>query len=168
MKLQAQSLKRFTEPLKIYIRNLGGEASACILELKPVIVKGLYPLDSFEAAVREEIRRSRGRASVEMRAVELIKDYLKSQGYSIVEDYYSGPRAFDMVVERNGRKYTVECKGRFLRPGEQPAIILTANEMEWGMKYCDRHLICIAIMESDRVNVESYTFREFLENWDIR
>jgi len=150
--VEATIAKVLTEPLRIYIKNLGAKAFARVLELRPVIVKSVYSFDSFEASIREEIRRSRGRMNVEMLAVKNIKDYLKRQGYAIVEDYYSGPRAFDMVVERGGKKYTVECKGRFLRVGEQPSIILTANEMEWG----------------NRVNVESYTFKKFLDHWEIR
>ena len=158
----------FTEPLRVYVRNLGSEASALILTLKPVLVKSLRRFDMFEAAVRGELRRSKRRIDVEMKAVEYIKEYLRRQGYVIVEDYYSGPRAFDMVVEKSGKLYTVECKGRFLHEGERPLIVLTANEMNWGLNYRDRHLMCIAVLSRKGVNVEAYTFKEFLEKWDIR
>ncbi len=76
-----------------------------------------------------------------------------------------------MVIKgrSDGKLYTVECKGRFLHEGEQPTIILTANEMDWGLKYPERHLICIAIMdERGKVSVEKYTFADFLNKWNIR
>ena len=147
---------------------MGSEASALILTLKPVFVKSLRRFDMFEMAVREELRRSKRRIDVEMKAVEHIKKYLEEQGYIIIEDYYSGPRPFDMVVEKNGKLYTAECKGRFLREGEQPSIVLTANEMNWGLNYRNRHLMCIAILNKKNVNVETCTFEEFLEKWNIR
>ena len=168
IEVESAIARGFTEPLRIYARNLGSEASALILTLKPVFVKSLRRFDMFEMAVREELRRSKRRIDVEMKAVEHIKKYLEEQGYIIIEDYYSGPRPFDIVVEKNGKLYTAECKGRFLRKGEQPSIVLTANEMNWGLNYRDRHLMCIAILNKKNVNVETYTFEEFLEKWNIR
>lgn len=158
-----------TEPLKVYVKKLGYDAVARICSIKPVVIKGLQRFDSFEVVVESELKRARSRINTELEAVKHIKNYLIGQGYEIHEDYYSGPRPFDMVVRKDGKLYTVECKGRFIRDRDEPlSITLTANEEEWGLRYPQRHLVCIAVMSEENVNVEIYTFEEFINRWELR
>jgi len=165
--------KEFVEDLKLYIQRLNaGHVRPFIVieDLRGVLVDKVLPVDDFMLALNKELDFSNRRREVEETAVKCIKNYLMSEGFEIYEDYYGGPRAFDMVVSKGRELYTVECKGRRIRPGEQVAITLTVNEMEWGLRFPERHLICIVETSSkDFCDViECMKFEDFLKKWELR
>ncbi|ABO08142.1 DEAD/DEAH box helicase [Pyrobaculum calidifontis] len=173
-KIEQAALKFFADHLWTYAKQLIGDprlrdsVRLRIQVEERAIVTTSVSLDDFDAAVEEALKRSDYRTKTEHTAVKCIKEYLVKQGYRIVRDYDSAPRPFDMVVEKGGKRYTVECKGRYIRPGEALSVTLTANEMDWGSKYPDRHLICVATVEGTRCNtVECYTFDQFLKTWKV-
>lgn len=134
--------KKYLEKLRIYLeKQLRTRVEVIVRNVRPVMVEGIVSLDDFARAVKGKIRFSRFRRDVEMAAVECITGFLRSHGYEVVEPYFAGPRPFDMVVGKEGALYTVECKGRRVKPGEPLSITLTSNEADWGLKFSHRHLI---------------------------
>ncbi|ABL78385.1 SNF2-related protein [Thermofilum pendens] len=129
-----------------------------VAELIPVTL-------SFEELVEREVRYSRNRERTERAAARCIRSLLENLGYTIVEEYASIPRPFDMVVKKDGILYTVEVKGKWVGKRDEP-LSFTANEIDWASRFPDRHIVCIAYVDRDYCeDVECYYFNEFQKKW---
>jgi hypothetical protein len=65
------------------------------------------------------------RRAIELRAMELASEHLRSQGHTVKD--VSGSESFDLLAKRDGVELKVEVKGT---TGGLGAILLTANEVE--------------------------------------
>ena len=110
---------------------------------------------------------------VEMTAARLATEYLVKMGYSVVMKYRRGPGPYDMVVSKDGERYTVEVKGRRVpkdRWDERlcESISFTENEVRYLDSRRDRHIICLVyISEGDLQEVLCMTPDEFERRWEM-
>jgi len=162
------SLNRYLGQLSKYIPL--GEVSYKVREIYRASVEGVATVaaDTFDDAVRREVKRSRNIQRTEMAAVNCVKRWLAQMGYNVEEDYYSGPRPFDMVVSKGGERYVVEVKGKWVGARDDP-ISFTANEIDFASRFSDRYIICVVYVDENKC-VEGpicQTFREFLGGWKL-
>ena len=109
---------------------------------------------------------------VEMTAARLATEYLVKMGYSVVMGYRRGPGPYDMVVSKDGERYTVEVKGRRVPRGLWDerlceSISFTENEAQYLDSRRDRHIICIVyIGDEGQREVNCVTPDEFEKRWE--
>ena len=109
---------------------------------------------------------------VEMTAARLTTEYLVKMGYSVVMKYRRGPGPYDMVVSKDGERYTVEVKGRRVPKDKWVlrlcmSISFTENEVQYLTRKRSRHIICIVyISEGDLQEVLCMTPDDFDRRWE--
>jgi hypothetical protein len=109
---------------------------------------------------------------VEMTAARLATEYLVKMGYSVAMKYRRGPGPYDMVVSKDGERYTVEVKGRSVPKGRWDerlceSISFTENEVQYLDSRRDRHIICIVyIGDEGQREVNCVTPDEFEKRWE--
>jgi hypothetical protein len=109
---------------------------------------------------------------VEMTAARLATEYLVKMGYSVAMKYRRGPGPYDMVVSKDGERYTVEVKGRRVPKSLWDerlceSISFTENEVQYLDSRRDRHIICIVyIGDEGQREVNCVTPDEFEKRWE--